>query len=389
MWRCYLCDTATGAVRSPIDIPSLSWSLTVSDASLSTTKGKGTGEGEARSVVVPWSAVPGSTWREKASSLSAGRRALLLGWDDGGSFYPVVFGAVGRRTDTVDDTSFSLDSVMQILASRYMVREREFYKGAAALSLSGLSLRAIAANVGWYCTEGKPGGSLPIDWGDFYEAGEHERTYWPYNVSNLACADIFEKIANVIGGPDIAFRPYMADGARVRLKFEAGSDADAYIGQRSVRTLRIGPGGNAGNASVAHLAPVSRVYATGAGSEAEELVHLAEDLSRVNAADPWPLIEEAFNDSSAEDGALLAAHADGRLAADSRPMAQLTCEINLGDADAPRPGDLWPGDVVNVRFQGFPTVPDGDYALRLMQMSGDLGMSVRLKFDPFIDPMEV
>lgn len=389
MWRMHTCDVMTGELRRPIGVPSASWSLSISDASLSTTRDKGTGEGEASSITVPWTEVWGSTARERARELTAGKRGIVLGWEEAGVFRPVVFGAIGQRTDTVLDTSFSLDSVMTMLSSRYVVEEGRFVKGGAPLYLHGLSLRAIAANVGWYATEGKPAGSLPIDWGDFYERGGHERTFFPWNVSNLSAADVLDKIANVEGGPDITFRPYMADAHHVRLRMVAGSDADPYVGQDSVRRLQWFHGaGSVHSLSVAHLGPVERVYATGAGTEEEADVCLAEDLTYCRQSDPWPIVEECVSCTDSDDHALLEGHARGRLRADWWPLCQMTCTVDLADPQVPRIGEVWPGDAMTLAIEGFPTVPDGEYPVRLMEMSGDLGTLVTLKFDPMRDPAE-
>ena len=388
-WRLYTADTITGELRRPIDVPSCSWSLSVSDAALATTRDKGTGEGEASSLTVPWSAVWGSTARERARELTAGKRAIVLCWEEGGATVPLVFGAIGQRNDTALDTSFSLDSVMTLLSQRYVVREGGFHKGAPPLRLGDLSLRAIAANVGWYATEGKPAGSLPIDWGDFYERGGHERTFFPWNVSNLSAADVLEKIANVEGGPDITFRPYMADAHHVRLRMVAGSDADPYVGQDSVRRLQWFHGaGSVHSLSVAHLGPVERVYATGAGTEEEADVCLAEDLTYCRQSDPWPIVEECVSFTGSDDHALLEANARGRLRADWWPICQVTCTVDLADPQVPRIGEVWPGDAMTLAVEGFPTIPDGEYHVRLMEMSGDLGTLVTLKFDPMRDPAE-
>ena len=388
-WRLYTADTITGQLRRPIDVPGCAWSLSVSDASLATTRDKGTGEGEASSLTVPWSAVWGSTARERAQELTAGKRAIVLCWEEGGSTVPLVFGAIGQRTDTALDTSFSLDSVTTLLSQRYVVREGDFRKGAPAISLDNLSLRAIAANVGWYATEGKPAGSLPIDWGDFYERGGHQRTFWPWNVSNLSAADVLEKIADVEGGPDITFRPYMADAHHVRLRMVAGSDADPYVGQDSVRRLQWFHGaGSVHSLTVTHLGPVERVYATGAGTEDEKDVALAEDLTYCRQRDPWPIVEECVSHTDSDDHALLEGHAMGRLKADWWPLCQVTCTVDLADPQVPRIGEVWPGDAMALAVEGFPTIPDGEYHVRLMEMSGDLGTLVTLKFDPMRDPAE-
>lgn len=393
-WRTYLADTITGLIAEPIDIPSFGWSVEVSNCSLSTTRDKGTGEGEASSITVPWSAVPGSTSEAVASAVSSSRRALVLCWHEDGTDVAVVAGAIGQRTDTQLDTSFSLDSFNTLLSSRICIAEGAFGTDEGSTSkgqtrYEKMSLRGIAANVGYMCTELKPGGSLPIDWQYLDEAGGHERTYMAYNAGNLSCSDIWTKISNVIGGPDIQLRPYITDdGSHFRMRFEAGSDADVYLGNGHVHRLSCFPGGGTlEEVSVAHLGPVSRVYATGAGSEDAQLCHLSEDLTLQRTADPWPLVEEAWGSSDDEKDYLLRDHADARLAAERLPVMQLSGYIDLGDPAAPRPGTIWPGEEVEVAIDGFPTLPDGIYRLRLMRMEGDEGNRVKLTFDPCRDPI--
>ena len=53
-WRACLCDTMTGLLGQQIDIPSFTWSMTVSDSSFSTTRDKGVGEDEASGLQLPW-----------------------------------------------------------------------------------------------------------------------------------------------------------------------------------------------------------------------------------------------------------------------------------------------------------------------------------------------
>ena len=40
-WRAYVVDTISGQIMCPIDLPNFSWSVSVADSSLSTTKSKG------------------------------------------------------------------------------------------------------------------------------------------------------------------------------------------------------------------------------------------------------------------------------------------------------------------------------------------------------------
>ena len=114
----------TGRLGAPIDLPSFRWSVSVSDCSLATQRDKGTGGADATGLDVPWSAVPGGTPIARAHELASYRRSLVLCWQRAdGELVPVVGGAIGPRTDSWDDTSFSLISPMQLLGSRVLVRE--------------------------------------------------------------------------------------------------------------------------------------------------------------------------------------------------------------------------------------------------------------------------
>lgn len=395
-WRCLICDTATGQVVAPIDIPSLRWTLTVSDCSMSTERDKGTGDADATGLQVPWSAVPATDAYGRSRMLASYRRAISLVWEHGdGTASPVVFGAIGSRSDTWDDTSFDLVSPLTLLGSRVLVREGAFGRGDPAgttqgdMSYSGLSRRAIACAVGQACTDYKPGGSLPIDWQYQGEAGAHSATYPGHDVANNTCKQIWTSLANSDGGPDIQLRPYMADESHVRLLMCAGSDSDPYLGQTSpVRTLTAFPGGGSVRSlKVAYAAPTMRVYATGAGSDEAQICSLAEDLSLCrDPYDPWPLVEEVKSFPDDESADALAAHASARLRAVGTPMMQVQCSVHLGDPAGISPGDVWPGQLVDLVTEGFPSLPDGKYRMRLMQMDGDETDDCTLTFDVTADP---
>lgn len=376
-------------------MPAFSWALSVSDSSFSTTRDKGTGEGEASSITLPWTAVPGDDAAARGSELASARRGIVLFWTNEGDDWPgvpVIWGAIGTRSDSLSDTTFSLDSPLTILAGRYCVREGAFgaFGGTSrdVVSFQGQSYRSIAAQVGELCCGSKPGGQLPIDWQYAGEKGGHDRTYQAFDIQNLSCRDILTKLANVSGGPDMQFRPYVRDRQHVCLRFLAGSDADVYLGQDTVRRLSCFPGGGSiEDVTVDHLGPVSRVYVNGAGTDQQQLCALAEDLTLQRVQDPWPITETTLSDTDTDNLGLLREHAKAQLEAGARPLMQLSGYVDASDADAPSPGHLWPGEVVELSIDGFPTLPDGIYRLRLMEMSGDEGSRIKLKFDACPDPI--
>lgn len=395
-WRAYLGDTMTGLVDRPIDLPSFSWAVTISDCSLATNRDKGAGTEEWSGVTVPWTAIGESDPAARAAALSALRRCLALMWEPEGSSgqgVPVLWGAIGQRTDTWLDTSFSLDSAMTLLSKRLVVAEGAYGTGPGgtspgALRYEGLSYRGIVSEVVRQATSLKPGGALPIDLPHLGEAGTRAREYSAFDVQNNRASDLIENVTNLIGGPDVRLRPYMADASHVRLILEAGSDGDVYLGQGEVRTLTCFPGGGTvQNLTVEHAGPVMRVYASGAGTDAAQVCHLSEDLSLCTRRDPWPLVEDVLSDADTDALKVLTDHADATLASNSRPLMQLSGEVDLADPLVPRPGSMWPGDRVDVAVEGFPTLPDDVYHCRLMEMRGDQSTRVSLKFDVMADPV--
>lgn len=222
-----------------------------------------------------------------------------------------------------------------------------------------------------------------------------EVTYRDFNVVNHRCADILRAIANSAGGPDMQFRPYLTeDGQHIRFRFLAGSDGDVFLYQdkRLSLSYAAGEAGTLENVSVDRAQPVQRVYGVGAGTGSGTLTYLAEDLTLVSQTDPWPLVEYTYQDSKAEEITVLRSGATGLLQANGRPLMQVKGEINAFDMDASGMplhalGSFWPGEMFDISIQGFPDVPDGVYAMRLMQMSGDETGKVELTFDITTDPV--
>ena len=227
------------------------------------------------------------------------------------------------------------------------------------------------------------------------EAKPIEVKYRDFNVVNHRCADILRAIANSAGGPDMQFRPYLTeDGQHIRFRFLAGSDGDIFLHQdkRLSLSYAAGEAGTLENVSVDRAQPVQRVYGVGAGTGSGTLTFLAEDLTLVSQSDGWPLVEYTYQDSKAEEIAMLRSGATGLLQANGRPLMQVKGEVNAYDMDASGMplhalGSFWPGEMFDVSMQGFPDMPDGVYAMRLMQMSGDETGKVELTFDITVDPV--
>lgn len=540
-WNFFLYDTVTGLIAEQIDVPAFTWSMSVSEASFSTSKDKGFGIDDVSGLELPWGQIPGETAAARASALMPYKRGLVAFWhaqtDDANMpGRPVLGGALGVRKSSQLDVSMPFVSMLALLEDRYLVHEGRFGKGPGNSSpdefrWTNMSYRALACEAIRQCTSMKPGGELPIDlpylgekgthqlpevsgdeedtassdtktvkkvtkpdgwvstttegdtvtvvdhtekvtsktvtvkekytvWqkgkrvqrtrdvqkqirtgrtvtevktvtkpkgsyriektvtktittykydGNGKETGSTKKTEGPtttveqkpvevryrdFNVTNHRCADILRAIANSAGGPDMQFRPYLAeDGQHIRYQFLAGSDGDIYLHQDKRLSLAYAAGeaSTLENITVDRAQPMMRVYGVGAGTGSGTLTYLAEDLSLVNRRDPWPLVETTFQDSKAEEIGLLRSGATAVLHANREPLMQVKGEINAFDESAGVPlhplGSFWPGEMFDVSIQGFPDVPDGVYAMRLMQMSGDETGKVELTFDIMADPV--
>lgn len=182
-WSAYLYDTMTGLLAQKIDIPSFSWSMSVSDSSFTTTTGKDVGVDEVSGLQLPWSQIPGVDAAARASALQPYKRGLVLFWRTGledpeSLGTPVLAGALGVRSSTRKDVSLPFISMLTVLGDRYLVHEKGFGTGKNHTSpgkwrYENLSYRALACAVIQACTSGKPGGRLPIDLPYLGEGGTH------------------------------------------------------------------------------------------------------------------------------------------------------------------------------------------------------------------------
>lgn len=392
-WQPYLTDVHTGLLGAPIDIPSFSWSMDVNDSSLSTTKSKKVGLDQVQNVTVPWDTIPGGTQRAKYEAIQAGRVGLCLMWERDCYQTPILWGAISGREDSYESASFTVESVYSILGDRILCREGAFKDGTSTdtITYTGMSMRGIASEVGYLCTSCKPGGELPVDWqyrGESHQrrGGEnptiHTRNYEAWNVGNQTGKQVFDKLAQVIDGVDMTFRPYMPDAQHVRLRFLAGTDSDLYLGQHVVHGFSsFHGGGTLENVKVTYGDPIQRVYATGAGQDQATLTTLAQNLTLVSNTHPMLLREATLSDTDAASLDLLRKAAANALTARLAPIMQIQADYWCDDDNTPDMGDMWPGELVQLHLTDYPTLPDDVYTLRVMEMSGDNTSKIHLLFD--------
>ena len=132
---------------------------------------------------------------------------------------------------------------------------------------------------------------------------------------------------------------------------------------------------------VTYSDPIQRVYATGAGQDQATLTTLAQNLTLVNTSNPMMLRESTLSDTDATSLDLLTQAADNALTARLAPIMQIQADYWCDDENTPDMGDMWPGELARLHLTDYPTLPDGVYTLRVMQMSGDNTSKIHLLFD--------
>ena len=383
MWNSYICDTISGLMITPIDLQSFSWHMSVSDSSLSTNTKRNIGEDGLSQISLPWASVPSNTPEGRNSILYPMKRSIVLMWDD----TPVIFGTIGYRVDSEDCTDFSLLSIQDILSSRYLVRENVFGKSYGGttndtISYNNMSLRGIAADIIRKCTREKPSGVLPIDTQYDGETGNHQRTYYGYNVSNNAADKLLNEITNVQDGIEMRFVPYKKRN-NIRLRFEAGTDSEhELVNSNAKRTLTWFSNGRGmiEELKVSNIGPSMRVYGTGAGQDDSTLCHLAQDLSLCQTRDPWPIVESVVSDTSWDNIDLLRRHSKGTLESSKYPLCQMKGSVHINDFEDQFIGMVWPGDLIDIDIRDHPSLPDDVYTTRILRMEGNSTDKVSLTF---------
>lgn len=383
MWNSYICDTISGLMITPIEIQNFSWHMSVSDSSLSTNTRRNIGEDGLSQISLPWASVPSNTPEERNSILYPMKRSIVLMWDD----TPIIFGTIGYRVDSEDCTDFSLLSIQDILSSRYLVRENVFGKSYGGttndtISYNNMSLRGIAADIIRKCTREKPSGGLPIDTQYDGETGNHQRTYYGYNVSNNAADKLLNEITNVQDGIEMRFVPYKKEN-NIRLRFEAGTDSEhELVNSNAKRTLTWFSNGRGliEGLKVSNIGPSMRVYGTGAGQDDSTLCHLAQDLFLCQTRDPWPIVESVVSDTSWDNIDLLRRHSEGTLESSKYPLCQMKGSVHINDFEDQFMGMVWPGDLIDIDIRDHPSLPDDIYTTRILRMEGDSTDKVSLTF---------
>lgn len=360
-WRAYLGLTMTGEVGAQLDWSSGSLSVSINEIEdLSATVTQASLDGVGRHW---WSPLSG---------------ALLLSWE--GPQGEVLMGAGPLVEPPAEEQShqrvgLKAQGIGAILAQRPIPGDfgpgEEDQLKATTLEWSGVSLGSLVGRIVGQATS-KRVGWLPIVV-PAEVAADRQRTYEGWNLGNNMAWKRIVEITEVIGGPDVAFRPRFVPGSN-RTRFEwvlvTGTEAQPSIAQTSPILWDT----TSDASCVASVALVSsaaglahRVYATGTGQGAGIALAIAE------SAPPQyvPLIEAVIADSDAE-GELLRARAEAALS------TAVTDQLNLGIASEGQGtfGTWQVGDTADVQVQGWLGIPDGTWPAKIIGASYTLGSRI-------------
>ncbi|GMA33501.1 hypothetical protein [Litorihabitans aurantiacus] len=296
-WSLHVFDVTTGAILQQLPLVPFTWSHKVRDSSAEGRE-TGTGDGEFSSLSFPWAALP-TRVEDVNDLLMPGKRGILAAFQE----RAVVAGIIGPRADTYAGTTFPLRPLSSLLERRFAVAETDSLS-TSWFGYSRHSLGTYAKRLVEHAMS-KPGGALPIllppeePLPMMVDDPSFRRTYRGFDLANLAISDLLDELANVEGGPDIAFRPELVSPDRMVWRMSVGTLADPYIGQdRDHSWATTAPGGHASGFRQLVSADfrADRVYGAGAGQDEGTVTAKAENLSLT--ARGWPLVERVIANGS-------------------------------------------------------------------------------------------
>ncbi|MGP5199936.1 hypothetical protein ACTXKN_12340 [Brachybacterium alimentarium] len=250
----------------------------------------------------------------------------------------------------------------------------------SVVAVTGRSFAAIVSLILRLTVSEKRQGFLPLVLPDELEAGIHERTFEGFNVANNGAWKRIEEITEVLGGPDVQFRPRWVEGSnRTRFEWEVlvGTDAQQTLPQdHEIQWDATVAGSDVADMTVTSSADTvaHRVYATGAGEGAAIALSMAElptlseymPLVETTISDP----DEEIDDEAIGTSRLLTSKAQAALV--NNALDQVTLNVNADPLDMPI-GTWWCGEQARVTTEGWLDVPDGEHRLRIIQAEYKFG----------------
>jgi hypothetical protein len=357
MWRTYLIQVVTGQIGPAVEFESASWSISLNET-------------ENFSGELKKSALPKI---DKKEWLSPWKGGVLLTWND----IPIFAGPiVARPTEYVDKVHLECRGIRSLLGKRYLVKEHTDWSTfrTSIIEYKNMSLGTIAKKI-VQDVQKKPGGLLPITYPIADEIANHQRTYKGYNVQNLNCDVELTSLSDASRGPDMMFRPRKVDDSRLVWDFWTGSEGNPHIPQSYAPIWDT----SAQQGSVTNLQVIStgahqtnRVFGIGAGTDAETLIHMEENLKSLDQG--FPFLESTVSANSSESANVVQSITRGSLNSNLEPLAEISMTVR---ADGVYPlGTFWCGNSIELVISNDWIFMDaGIYPARLLNVSGTIADS--------------
>lgn len=292
--------------------------------------------------------------------------------------------APAREDRAAGTVTLTGKGVSWLLEDRLVIDDNTFGGSAwkkGALSYKKLSFSAICASIVHEATTGNPNTALPIVLPSRTTAGKHQRTYEAWNLANNWAWDRLHQITQVIGGPDLAFRPEWVDDSRTSFRWRllVGTDAqqtlpqsgevlwDATTHSTMVTAMTV----MSEASSMSH-----QTFVIGAGEGAGISVYSAR--AKTIASD-MPFIQHTFavsgNDEDVEEGENQSSpvlEAAARAEVVSQGTDQVNLTVTADGRDGFPIGSWHCGELARVKTAGWLQVPDGEHLLRIVGCDYDL-----------------
>jgi hypothetical protein len=197
-----------------------------------------------------------------------------------------------------------------------------------------------------------------------------DRSYAGHELVNVGTA--LRQLAEVIDGPDIAFgvAPELDSNGRVVKTMRIGDPKLGVDGSAHVFELGANALGYRFDSDGTRM--VTRSYVTGEGTEAGQLIAVAENSARYS--DGWPVLEQETNRNTTSSDATLQEHADAELRRNWLPVVTPQVTV-LGDGRDASGRKLWPsigevqvGDEVRLCIRDFFFAEGLDVNLRVVAL---------------------
>lgn len=364
MWRAYLIETMTGLIGAEVEMSTNgrhdmvlnqagAATVTVQKSSLATIESRW---------LRPWAQGIMLTFETESEG--------ELPWFAG----PIT----APPAEYTDSLSFSVSGIRSIFERRFL-SDRDYALDEMADFKNGkvvyedTHLAYIAQDIVRKGMD-KTGGYLPIRFATSVPSsgGGHERTYNNYDVANNNIHKRLSELSDVIGGPDVMFRPEWAGAGNrrfMRWAMHTGTAHSPVIPQSWEMVID----GSAPQPQISELTMnvdgshyATRSYATGSGQGSGIAMAMRESAAALR--DQHPLLESADAYSSVTKTSTLADYA--RAAVDIRPFVEIHVSIDGSDSRSPL-GRWQVGDTAVLKPGSWLTIPDREVRLRILRVTGD------------------